>query len=65
MEKYTREGGDIQKFDSWSQGLYKSATQSQINQMYQKHDSVEGRYMQQVMGAGVDQYINPWNTSAM
>lgn len=61
MEKYTAEGGDIQRFDRWSQNLYKSATQSQIGLMYEKHDSVEGRYMQQVMGAGVQQYINPWN----
>lgn len=61
MEKYTTQGGDIQRFDKWSQNLYKSATQSQIGAMYEKHDSVEGRYMQQVMGAGVQQYINPWN----
>lgn len=61
MEEYASQGGEVQRFDKWTQNLYKSATQSQIGQMYERHDSVEGRYMQQVMGAGVQQYINPWN----
>lgn len=61
MQRYTETGGSIDKYDKWAQGLYRSATESQIQQMYQKNDSVEGRYMQKLMGAGVEQYINPWN----
>jgi hypothetical protein len=61
MQRYAAEGGDIDRYNKWAQGLYQSATQSQIYDLYNKHDSMEGRYLQQVMGGGVEQYINPWN----
>lgn len=61
MQQYAAEGGNIDRYNKWAQGMYQSATQSQISELYNRNDSVEGRYMQQLMGGGVEQYINPWN----
>ena len=61
FSEYVSMGGDAENFDRWAAGNFERATQSQIHQMHQMHNSPQGRYLQKVMGADVEAYINPFN----
>jgi hypothetical protein len=56
MKKYTERGGNYESFNRWVINNHKNATQSQINQLRYNNNSPEGRYMQQVMGADVEDW---------
>lgn len=61
MGSYTEAGGNIQNFDKWTHSNFMRATTSDVWKMSQAHHTPEGRYYQSVMGANVEQYINPFN----
>lgn len=61
MAAYTEAGGNIQNFDKWTHSNFMRATTSDMWKMSQAHHTPEGRYYQSVMGAKVEQYVNPFN----
>ena len=57
--KYVEEGGNMEKFGSWTARQMSRATNSQINELRKSNSSPEGRYMQEVGGAVMEDYYNP------
>ncbi len=54
MSSYTEKGGRAGSFNRWVLNNHKSATESQITTLRRNNNSPQGRYLQQVMGADVD-----------
>lgn len=54
MERYAEAGGRMETFSRWMQNQYTNAGESTINQLRSKLQSQEGRYLQSVMGAKLD-----------
>lgn len=54
MRQYAEAGGNMRTFKRWMQNNYASASEPAINSMYQAVTSPEGRYMQSIMGAGME-----------
>lgn len=54
MKDYISRGGKADYFNRWVLNNMKNATQSQIDQLRQKNNSPEGRYLQGVMGADIE-----------
>jgi hypothetical protein len=53
-ERYAAKGGNIERFGGWVVRNHKNATESQINQLRDNNNSPQGRYLQQVMGAEIE-----------
>ena len=53
---YVSRGGDIENFTQWVMRNNKNSNESQINQLRRSNNSPEGRYMQTVMGADIQDY---------
>lgn len=56
MGEYASRGGKLDNFNSWTARQHTNATESQINQLRNANNSPEGRYLQEVMGADIDDY---------
>lgn len=57
MEKYVESGGNIENYQSWIHNQAMGATNSVIHDMYKSNTSIEGRYLQTLMGGDIDEYV--------
>ncbi len=53
FQKYADLGGKADYFSRWAHDQYMGATNSQITQMRNVHDSPSGKYLQRLMGANI------------
>lgn len=59
FEGYAKRGGRADYYQRWIHDQYMGATSSQINEMRLRHDSISGKYLQNLMGSEVETTINP------
>lgn len=57
--KYAEQGGSIEKFASWTARQNSRVTNSQINELRKVNNTPEGKYLQEVMGAPMEDMYNP------
>lgn len=60
MSEYASRGGNIESFERWAGNNYRNATQGQIDRLRGTNSSIQGRYLQEIMGAEVEDQIGDY-----
>jgi len=61
MSAYATRGGDIESFTRWAGNNYRNATQGQIDRLRNSNTSPQGRYLQEIMGAEVEEQLGDYS----
>lgn len=58
FKRYTQNGGSADQYQKWLQRQASAATQSNIYEMYQSNSSLEGQYLQRILGTDASAFID-------
>lgn len=58
MDEYVSNGGDADNFGTWMHNQAMGAEESIIHEMHRSNDNPQGRYMQKLLGADIEDYID-------